>query len=220
VEIYKGRKIFVINNLKNEKEFKIFSETEIFWREFKTQLSRYLHIHRELWEKINKIKEMEKVSGGEVLDLRKEIQEEQKTINLIESRINQMPTYLKTRQKFTNALSTHKNINNIFQYKFETLLNTHDYIKSLWAMTKNYLNSANDMLGVVQSESTKTSISSLTLITTIGVVAGIVNYMARDSFPKITSIGFYYFLILLVLTGLINLGVVYFYKYKKYKINK
>ena len=212
--IYKGKKIFIINNLNDEKVFDMFAETEIFFREFKTQMARYLHIHREIWEKINLIKSKESVRGNEILQIREELQEEQKTINLIEARINQMPVYLKTRQKLTSLENINKELHPLFQYKFETLLDTHDYIKSLWVMTKNYLNSANDMLAVLQTESTKSSISSLTLITTIGVVAGVVNYMVRDTFPSITLTGFYYFIVLLALTFIINLMVVYFYKYK------
>ena len=131
-----------------------------------------------------------------------------------------MPVYLKTRQKLTSLENINKELHPLFQYKFETLLDTHDYIKSLWVMTKNYLNSANDMLAVLQTESTKSSISSLTLITTIGVVAGVVNYMVRDTFPSITLTGFYYFIVLLALTFIINLMVVYFYKYKSYKIKR
>lgn len=85
-------------------------------------------------------------------------------------------------------------------------------------MTKNYMNSANDMLGVLQTESTKSSIASLTLITTIGVVAGLVGHLSRDAFPKFTETGIYYFVGLLVVTFLINLGVQYFFKLKKYKL--
>jgi hypothetical protein len=219
VGIYKGKKVMVIENLSDESMGSVFVETEIFFREFKTQMARYLHIHREIWEKVNDIKERENIRGKDIIKIREELQEEQKSINLIEARINQMPIYLKTRQKLTD-ISIHKELHPLFQYKFETLLDTHDYIKSLWSMTKNYLNSALDMLGVLQAESTKSSISSLTLITTIGVVAGLVNYTVRDTFPKPTMTGFYYFLGLLLATFLINLGVVWFYKYKKYKIKK
>lgn len=218
--ILKGRKIMIIQNLKEEKSFDLLAETEIFFREFKAQMARYLHIHREIWEKINLIKERESIRGKDIFKIREELQSEGKTINLIEARINQMPIYLKTRQKLTDITTSNKELHPLFQYKFETLLDTHDYIKSLWGMTKNYLNSANEMLGVLQAESTKSSISSLTLITTIGVVAGIVNYMVRDSFPKITYVGVMYFGILLFLTFLVNLCVMYFYKYKSYKINK
>lgn len=220
VHVYKGKRIMIIQNLSAENSFDLLSETEIFFREFKTQMARYLHIHREIWEKIKHIKDMESIRGKDILKLREELQDEGKTINLIEARINQMPTYLKTRQKITDLSTSNKDIHPLFQYKFETLLDTHDYIKSLWSMTKNYMNSANDMLGVLQAESTKSSISSLTLITTIGVVAGVINYMIRDSFPKITVVGVGYFLVLLALTFVINLGVVYFYRLKSYKIKK
>ncbi len=218
VGIYKGKKIMILENLPNDKVFNLFAETEIFFREFKAQMARYLHIHREIWEKINIIKSKDYLRGDEIFKTREELQQEQKTINLIEARINQMPVYLKTRQKLTNLGDDYKNLHPLFQYKFETLLDTHDYVKSLWSMTKNYLNSANEMLGVLQTESTKSSISSLTLITTIGVVAGIVNYMTRDTLPKFTSAGFWYFIILLLVTFSINMAVMYFYKFKKYKI--
>lgn len=218
-KVYKGKKVMVIQNLSDEESiFDTFAETEIFFREFKTQMARYLHIHREIWEKIKKIKEKESIKGKDIVKVRDELQEEGKTINLIEARISQMPTYLKTRQKLTDITNSHRQLHPIFQYKFETLLDTHDYIRGLWTMTKNYLNSANDMLGVMQAESTKSSISSLTLITTIGVVAGIINYMTRDTYPKITFIGIIYFLVLLILTFVINLAVVYLYRYKSYKI--
>jgi hypothetical protein len=221
IKIYKGKKIFfIINPDLDEDIFDILSETEIFFREFKVQMARYLHIHREIWEKINDIKNRDYIRGNEILKIREELQEEQKTINLIEARINQMPVYLKTRQKLSDFTKQGKDLHPLLQFKFETLLNTHDYIKSLWAMTKNYMNSANDMLAVLQTESTKSSISSLTLITTIGVVAGIVNYMARDTFPNITVIGFYYFLVLILITFLVNIFVMYLYKFKKYKIKK
>jgi len=218
ISVFKGKKVMVIQNIKDM--FDVFAETEIFFREFKTQMARYLHIHREIWEKIKVIKEKESIRGKDILKIREELQEEGKTITLIEARINQMPTYLKTRQKLTDLTQTHKDLQPLFQYKFETLLDTHDYIKSLWSMTKNYLNSANETFSVLQTESTKSSISSLTIITTIGVVAGLINYMVRDTYPKITYVGIIYFGVLLFLTFLVNMGVVYLYKYKSYKLKK
>lgn len=218
IKIYKGKKIFAITNVADKGIVDLLSQTEIFFREFKTQMARYLHVHREIWEKINKIKTRDSIRGNEIKEVREELQEEQKTVNLIEARINQMPIYLKTRQKFSDLSEFDKNLHPLLQYKFETLLDTHDYIKSLWVMTKNYMNSANDMLGVLQTESTKSSISSLTLITTIGVVAGLVGHLSRDAFPKFTETGIYYFIGLLVVTFLINLGVQYFFKFKKYKL--
>ena len=218
--IYKGKKVMVIKNVNDKEAENILIETEIFFREFKTQMAKYLHIHREIWEKIKKIKELTNIQGKQILLIKDELAEEEKTINLIEARINQMPIYLKTRAKITNLEKFSTDLHPLFQYKFETLLDTHDYVKHLWAMTKNYLKSAIEILTSLQTESTKVSISSLTVITTVGVVAGIVNYMTRDSLPSLTYAGGEYFVLLLAITFLINLLVVNFYKFKKYKIKK
>ena len=45
--------------------------------------------------------------------------------------------------------------NHFFQFKFETLLDTHEYIKHLWGMTKNYLTSAIEIFSELQAKSTK-----------------------------------------------------------------
>jgi hypothetical protein len=52
-EIYRGDKIYLINNLKEEPHniTRLINE-QIFVREFKIQLHRYLNLHRIIWEKI------------------------------------------------------------------------------------------------------------------------------------------------------------------------
>ncbi|MGK5086396.1 hypothetical protein WDW86_02465, partial [Bdellovibrionota bacterium FG-2] len=69
-------------------------ESQIFFREFKTQLHRYLDIHRSIWEKIKAIKEGGHIKGTDIDRLRGELSAYQKTINLIGARINQMPAYV------------------------------------------------------------------------------------------------------------------------------
>ena len=52
IEVYRAPGIILINNLKDEKLVREIIESQIFFREFKSQLHRYLAIHRILWEKI------------------------------------------------------------------------------------------------------------------------------------------------------------------------
>lgn len=99
-------------------------------------------------------------------------------------------------------------------------MDTHEYIKHLWGMTKNYLTSAIEIFSELQTKSTKNTISSLQLITTIGVVAGILGYLGKDTLPKFTSIGLIYFSLLMVMTWIINSTVSKFFKNKKYYIEK
>ena len=65
-----------------------------------------------------------------------------KTINLIEGRINQMSTYLPTREKIAKNDKELIEFLEISGFRYETLKDTLDYIKHLWSMTKNYIVSA------------------------------------------------------------------------------
>lgn len=85
-------------------------------------------------------------------------------------------------------------------------------------MTKNYLTSAIEIFSELRAKSTKNTISSLQLITTIGVVAGILDYLGKDTLPKFTSIGLFYFSLLMALTWVVNGIVSKFFKTRKYNI--
>lgn len=217
--IFKGGRTMVVLNPVNEEQQKVIVETFIFFREFKAQLERYLQIHRVLWEKIRVVLEQEKIKGTSIEKFRSELQGYQKTVNLIEARINQMPTYVKTRQKLT-VISDDTDLSPIASLRFEDLLNTHEYIKHLWAMTKNYLQSALDMLASLQAESTKTTISSLQLVTTIGVISGLIGYLGKDTLPPVSSFGFLYLVGLLLLTWIINKVISLVYKHRSYKVKQ
>ncbi len=219
VEVYRGSGLIIINNLKSQELAREIIETQIFFREFKTQLHRYLDIHRIVWEKIERIKERGNIKGKEITVIRAELQEYQKTITLIDARISQMDTYLITRQKITDSKNIDNYLRPLFQFKFETLLDTHRYIQRLWTMTKDYLKSALEVCDELQQRSTKNSISSLQLITTIGVVATIIGYLGRDALPKLTPMGFVYFIILLGVTWAVNEGTSKFYKNRSYTIS-
>jgi hypothetical protein len=217
--IFKGSATMVLHNPTSSAQAATIVEAHIFFREFKAQLERYLAIHRTLWEKIKLIFESDTIKGTDIEPLRSELQGYQKTVNLIEARINQMPIYVKTRQKLT-VITGDDDLVPITSLRFEDLLDTHEYIKHLWSMTKNYLQSALDMLVSLQSESTKTSISSLQLITTIGVISGLIGYLGKDAFPSITRFGFVYFIGLLLITWIINSAISFIYKRRMYTVKK
>jgi hypothetical protein len=218
VDVYRSSGLIIINDLLDEELSREVIESQIFFREFKTQLHRYLNIHRILWEKIAMIKEKGSVKGTDIDTYQAELGDYQKTIELIGARIKQMGTYLDTRKKITDLKKIDDYLSPLFQFKFETLDDTHEYIKDLWDMTKDYLDSAMDMFKELQEKSTKNTISSLQLITTIGVVAAILGYLGRDKLPVFTQIGLVYFILLLAMTGVLNFVISRIYKRRKYKI--
>ena len=63
VVVYRSPGVILINNLKDEDLLRGIIESQIFFREFKSQLHRYLEIHRTIWEKIRKIKEQARTTA-------------------------------------------------------------------------------------------------------------------------------------------------------------
>jgi hypothetical protein len=171
-----------------------------------------------LWEEISDIKERKVIKGKDVEEVRMQLDAYQKTINLISSRINQMGAYVHTRADIAKEMKLTEHLANIFQYKFEVLTNTHGYIKEIWAMTNNYLNTAIQVIADIKSQATNKSIQSLQLITTYGVVGGVIGYLSRDTLPKVTGSGLVYFVFLIVATFAVNKLVSYGYARSRYAL--
>lgn len=211
--------IFLITSKEYEGFMEGLVDMQIFFREFKDQLQEYLDIHRRVWEEISDIKERKTIKGGDVEKVRVQLDSYQKTINLISSRINQMGTYVHTRADIAKDMKLTEYLQGMFQYKFDVLTNTHSYIKEIWVMTNNYMNAAIQVITDIKAQTTNKSIQSLQLITTYGVVGGIIGYLSRDSLPNITGNGLIYFGLLVVSTLMINRVVSWLYKQSKFKVS-
>ncbi|MBI2464625.1 hypothetical protein HYV64_00640 [Candidatus Shapirobacteria bacterium] len=207
LSVYKTPAHIIILSKSSPEDVNKLIEMQIFFREFKDQLHRYLNLHREIWEEISDIKERGSVSGREVESLRARLDSYQKTINLIKSRLNQMGTYVRTRASIAKKLELEDQLASVFQYKFETLTNTHSYVQDIWKMTQDYVDTAIQVINEVKAHSTSNGINSLRLITTIGVLSGIFGYLSKDQFPTFTLIGLWYFLVLVLGTWIINQAV-------------
>lgn len=217
--VYKTPNYIIIPAVKSEiNKISSLVEMQIFFREFKDQLEKYLNIHRSIWEEISQIKEMGSIKGKDIIKNRMKLDSYDRSINLISNRINQMSTYIKTRQSISKELGIEGHLSKVFDYKFETLMNTLTYIKEIWAMTKDYVKNAISVLSDIENQSLNNSIKSLQIITSIGVVSGIFGYISKTDLPKITKQGWEYLVILLTTTFAINLLISAYYKNIKYKI--
>jgi len=210
--------IFLVTKPEYQETAEGLVEMQIFFREFKDQLQRYLDIHRKLWEEISDIKERRLIRGREVERVRLQLDSYQKTINLISSRLNQMGAYVHTRADIAKEMKITQHLSSIFRYKFEVLINTQVYIKEIWAMTNNYLSAAIAVITEIKGQATNKSIQSLQLITTYGVVGGVIGYLSRDSLPRVTGSGMVYFGALMLATLVVNQLVKFAYQRVRYKI--
>lgn len=218
-DVTRGDKYYFINNKSQTiGNIERYIEEQIFIREYKGQLHSYLNLHRIIWEKIDKVKENARVKGSDIVKFNSKLEGYAKTINLIDGRINQMSTYLTTREKIAKGDKELAEFLAISGYRYETLKDTLDYIKSLWTMTKNYVVSAQKLFNDLQSDITNKSISNLTIVTSMGVGASLID-LFTSSRPSLSLFGIIYFFALAIIGWCVNKIMSVIAKNRIYEVN-
>lgn len=218
-DVTRGDKYYFINNKSQTiGNIERYIEEQIFIREYKGQLHSYLNLHRIIWEKIDKVKENARVKGSDIVKFNSKLEGYAKTINLIDGRINQMSTYLPTREKIAKGDKELAEFLAISGYRYETLKDTLDYIKSLWTMTKNYVVSAQKLFNDLQSDITNKSISNLTIVTSMGVGASLID-LFTSSRPSFSLFGIIYFFALAIIGWCVNKIMSVIAKNRIYEVN-
>jgi len=219
ITVYKTPQYILISTSQSPDEsLRGLIEMQVFFREFKDQLEKYLYIHRTIWEEISEIKEAKIIKGKDVENIRGKLDGYQKTISLISNRINQMGSYVSTRSSIAKHLEIEKDLSSLFEYKFETLADTLSYIKEIWKMTTDYLSSAVGNLVEIKNQSTSNNLKSLQTITSIGVISGVIGYLSAGKLPSISREGVVYFAILFFVTWFMNYILSKKYQNKKYSL--
>lgn len=194
--VLRGNKYYFINNKKSSSEMvERYIEEQVFIREFKGQLHRYLNMHRIIWEKIDAVKDRAKVKGKDIVKFSSKLESYRKTVTLIGGRIDQMSTYISTREKIAKEDQDLADFLAISGYRYETLRDTLQYIKDLWRMTTQYVDSAQKLFDGIKQDVTSSSIDSLTIVTSMSAGAAILS-LFTESEPEFTTFGFIYFFVL------------------------
>ncbi len=218
-DVVRGDKYYFINNKSQSiSNIERYIEEQIFIREFKGQLHRYLNIHRIIWEKIDAVKENANVKGADIVKFTSKLDGYAKTISLISGRINQMSSYISTREKIAKSDPELEEFLRISGYRYETLRDTLDYIKQIWSMTKDYVSSAQKLFNGLKQDVTSNSINSLTIVTSMSAGVSIIGLLTKTE-PKFTTFGFVYFILLALIVFFANKVLNFIARTKKYSIN-
>lgn len=217
--VIRGDKYYFINNKKKSIDtIERYIEEQVFIREFKGQLHRYLDLHRIIWEKIDNVKDRAKVKGKDIIMFTTKLEGYAKTINLIDGRIRQMSTYISTREKIAKSDPDLEEFLAISGFRYETLRDTLEYIKYLWDMTRDYVNQAQKLFESIKNDITSGDIKNLTIVTSMSAGAAILS-LFTESEPTFTAFGVAYFFILAFVgwtaTKLLN----YIARKRKYEIS-
>lgn len=218
-DVVRGDKYYFINNKKQSLDnIEKYIESQVFIREFKGQLHRYLNIHRIIWEKIDNIKDKVNVKGSEIVKFTTKLEGYSKTVNLIDGRINQMSTYISTREKIVKADPELAEFLAISGYRYETLRDTLNYIQYLWDMTQTHLSSAKSLFTGLKSDVTNDSVSNLTVVTSMSAGASLLGLLNK-SIPTINFTGLFYFVILAVIGWISTKVLGFIATHRKYEVS-
>lgn len=217
--VLRGDKYYFINNKKTSiGNVERYIEEQVFIREFKGQLHRYLNLHRIIWEKIDDVKDRAKVRGSDVVKFTTKLESYEKTVTLIEGRIKQMSTYISTRERIAKEDTELTDFLAISGYRYETLRDTLEYIKDLWDMTQSYVRSALKLFDGIKQDITSSSINSLTIVTAMSAGAAIID-LFTESEPSFTTFGFVYFFVLAFVGWGATKILAYVARKRKYEIS-
>ncbi len=217
-DVLRGDAYYFINNKEQSFEnIERYIEEQIFIREFKGQLHRYLNLHRIIWEKIDQVKENIHVKGEDIVKFTSKLEGYSKTINLIDGRIRQMATYIATREKIAKSDEDLEEFLAISGYRYETLRDTLEYIKCIWDMTKNYVSSAQKLFDGIKTDVTSSSVNTLTIVTSMSAGASIIGLLTKSQ-PEFTTFGFIYFFILAIVGWGSTKLISFISKSRKYEV--
>lgn len=217
--VIRGDKYYFINNKKtNRANIERYIEEQVFIREFKGQLHRYLNLHRIIWEKIDYVKDRSKVRGRDVVKFSTKLESYAKTVTLIDGRIRQMSTYISTRERIARQDKDLEEFLAISGFRYETLRDTLEYIKDLWDMTRAYVASAQKLFDGIKEDVTSSSINSLTIVTSMSAGAAILD-LFTESEPSFSSFGVIYFFILALIGWVATKLLRWIAERRKYEIS-
>ena len=204
-DLYRADTLYVINRRAiTSEDARRFIEEKIFLKEFRGQLHRYLNLHRTIWEEIAKVNECGRLRGKDIPEHKERIDCYAKTISFIATRIDQMDTYLHTRQKILLNDNRLISFNTELAYHHETMSDSLDYVKDIWNLTQNYVKTAQKVFTELVAKSTNNSVHNLTVVTSMGVGATLIGLFTVTDLPTISWFSMSYFIALAFFGYMVN----------------
>lgn len=216
--VLRGDKYYFINNKKATlANIERYIEEQVFIREFKGQLHRYLNLHRSIWGKIDTLKKQPFANEEEALAAVTELDRYEKTALLVEGRLKQMSPYvgireagMKDDQELTEFLA-------ISGYRYSALEAALDYMQSLWHTTRRYAESAQRLMLRVEQERLISSCRGILLMLVLLVIISILGLIFGSALHfNVDTVIYTAILIIAGVLGSKLLGL--YYSTKRYKI--
>jgi hypothetical protein len=145
--------------------------------DIKVQFEKILSLHRFIWEEIDKIKASDKIRYHHLPLVRDTIMQINSEVIFFKSRLDQVGKILKQEaanlKLHAEKAGTGEIVSDLAQ-SFDSLIETHAYLVSLWQMTENYVSSTLNLITLLYAESSQKQLNILQFIFVISAVASII----------------------------------------------
>ncbi|KKP33105.1 MAG: hypothetical protein A2312_03695 [Candidatus Staskawiczbacteria bacterium RIFOXYB2_FULL_32_9] len=171
IEVFFGEDTNIINldGAKEDGKFETLLQDIIFLKELSLYLANCLNIHREIWEKIDLVREAKEIAYKDFPAIREQINGYLKTLSLTKARINQMSDIIETRKELESKEEI-KELNNLKINRTQNLIGDIKYIKDLWEITIEYANNTLNLLDSLSQESIQRELSTLKFVSLLAAI--------------------------------------------------
>lgn len=171
IEVFFGEDTNIINldGAKEDRKFETLLQDIIFLKELSLYLANCLNIHRDIWEKIDLIREAKEIAYKDFPAIREKINGFLKTLSLTKARINQMSDIIETRKELESNEEITE-LNNLKLNRTQNLIGDIKYIKDLWEITIEYANNTLNLLESLSQESIQRELSTLKFVSLLAAI--------------------------------------------------
>ncbi|MSU54636.1 MAG: hypothetical protein EXS48_02235 [Candidatus Staskawiczbacteria bacterium] len=222
VDFLFGESISIVNVKNSSANIDWLMGDFVFLKEFPRQLANYLNVHRQIWEKIDTIRESKSIAYKNFSHLRDTINSFLKTLSLMKARINQMEDIILTKKEIRNPENL-KELNQLKMNRIANLIGDVKYTQDLWEMTTDYTKDTLNFIESLAQENIQRELGALKFITLIAAITSFFGmniafpweerwpFIFKSSFVVIgiiilISLLFYYFLKIFVYNRKFNIN--------------
>lgn len=144
----------------------------LLFREYEHKLRHYLDLHRTIWESIADFRGQETLATKDLPAIRDRLLDYRRDLAVTRGRLGQMESYLAARRSAVDATGRAEWLGTLEAYRFDKVMSATAYMKELWDMLDEYIESTVAITGLLYQENLQKEINFQQFIFLVSAVAG------------------------------------------------
>lgn len=156
----------------SEAQMDLLVRMYVLFREYEHKLRHYLDLHRTIWESIADFRGQETLATKDLPAIRDRLLDYRRDLAVTRGRLGQMESYLAARRSAVDATGQTDWLGTLEAYRFDKVQSATAYMKELWEMLDEYIESTVAITGLLYQENLQKEINFQQFIFLVSAVAG------------------------------------------------